>query len=431
MSLKLLGNRKQVLSAVCFAAAFFACGACKSSDDEAVAPASVASGNGVATLGSGSSAAPFSDLALLPPATGAVVAASGSLSLQAATGLPLATGETGEFGGSYDSFIDDDNLHDFIPEDIGSYGACELLNKTRGVYGQVGSADMMNCFLARTAQLDDDTFKFYSVSMGEGGTMKLRVRRINDDAGKVKALEVFTCSNGVQDSYFSADFSGGNVVMRFKGDTDPDNEEVDRVVYAATVTADGVSDEGLLEGEKTVEYRYRNLFTSGSNNHVLANIIQTASTFQYNGYSCERSTLTGDCDADRSESIFAYMEILNQNDEGEQDPNKFALGNGAAYLLSEGTDGIQQWTADDGLVANSTISDFGTYVEENRDDLLELSEEFSAVDFTAEETWDCADAAEEIPSDTLMEALSVCGLYSINQNVHLSCSQADLSKDTL
>jgi len=419
----------RVLLGACFLVSI-GCG-----DDEATEdPITAITGGGSTSLGTGNLSAPFASLLVVPPAVGPVIAAN-SLRLTniATTGLPFAPSAEGEFGGQYSSYVGSSNLSDFFPENTGSYAACETLNYARGAYGTVGNADMMNCFLGQIAdgELENEVFKFYSLDYDDE-SIQFKVRRINAADGNLAALEVFTCFEGQQEEYFSVDFSGGNVEMYFKGTAEPENPQVDRVTYEATVTADGVSAEGFFTGTKNLSYRYRNLFNDGRNNHVVADIVQKPETFEYNGFSCEREDLSGLCDS-HSQGFLSYSEILDRNDTGGKDPNKFALGDGAAHITSSSINGIQQWLGDSGVVDNSTLSDFGQYVQDNISDKITINSTFEDITFTEEQTWDCSDTAEPIAEADAEAALQICGIYSIDQNVHLECGgggNANLSTDS-
>ena len=113
------------------------------------------------------------------------------------------------FGNEYEKYIGDDNLADFIPASTGSYAACEALNYARGVIGMIGNVDMSSCLVGKTIGEDlvDDDFHIYEFTMDEM-VMKVKIRRVANDEGFLKGVEMMSCSEGKQTEYTKWDFSG-------------------------------------------------------------------------------------------------------------------------------------------------------------------------------------------------------------------------------
>nr|MBP9707401.1 hypothetical protein [Oligoflexales bacterium] len=272
-----------------------------------------------------------------------------------------------------------------------------------------------------------DEFHIYEYTMGEM-VMKVKVRKVTDEDGFLKGAEMMTCSAGKQSEYTKWDFSGEEVAILSKGVSEPDNEEVESVSYEYSISATGVDEDGVLSGEKEISLRYQNLFTDGGNNHVISTAKQTAEKIEIMRAACEKESLTAEC-ATHSESLYVSADLINNNPEGSQSPNFLALGDGAAFIKSEEIEGVQQWLADSGLVDNEAESTHGTYVLEKSGEIVEISSEHEAVEFAEEESWDCSgDATAAQFAEAL---LPICGAYSLDQNVHLECNQASLSKSVI
>ena len=432
---------------------------CGSSSEDTVTPATATNSStqtgGSSTLGTGSNTASFSTLSYLPRAVDGVQSTS-SLRLTASSGLPFATAADDGFGGTYDRFINNDNLANYFTggSSTGSYAACETLNFARGAYGQVGGGDLNACLISKAVgdEFSANEFIYRSFSIDfddEQFFAKIKLRKLTDDDGNLKAVEMFMCEGSSaqdlkQSEYYSQDFTGTDgVKIVIKGDATPDNSQVDRVIYHAVVTATAVGASGELQGTKSLLYRYRNEFSNNNGgNHVIANITQTEDTFTYNGMSCEFNSLSStSCDArSGSQQLFAQAEILDFNETGERYLNNFALGDGASYLAVASSDeqGYQIWNGDTGSVANTnTSSAFYTYLKENIADLQEVTTEFptSEVVFSEEESWDCEGEATDL-GDSMLQIMGSClSELEIDQDVHLECgngpSGASLSRSLI
>ena len=418
------------------------------------------SGTGDASLGLGGTASAITDISSLPLITDAVAAAgtSGTPLLMAAaatTGLPFATAASDDYGNTFTSYLGASDVGSSYfsgGSSTGSYAACEMLNYARGAYAQAASADQIMCLIKQgVGTLSSDDFQVRSMSFTEGSetmTYKMKFRQITDETtGGIKAFEMYGCSNDNaagemrQDLYFSQDYSGGNVVMVLKGDTEPGNPQVDEVSYQVDVTGDSVNSSGQITGSKSVLMRYQNLFADGTNNHAVTDMTLTDSYFRYNGFSCDKATLgSSSCDAHGGSSgyaIFASMDILNHNSPGENNLNRFALGNGAAYLYrpGESIEGIQIWNADTGNLDNAdTTQSHYIYIRDNQASAKAIDPDYTAVSFTEAQTWDCSDTAEALTVDDTV--LTGCfGEREINQDVHLECGGgpggANLSTSTV
>jgi hypothetical protein len=424
---------------VAFTVSLTSCNSSSSSDSSDTEEA------GNPDLGSGSGTSSITNAVNLPRANDKVIASGNSSSsvntLAAVSGLPFAPSASSEFGNiTYSDYLGTDNYASYLPPTTGSYAACEALNKVRGVYGQLSEFDSIACIIGKLVgtNISSSDFVIKEIIVDEGGEtekMKMKYRILSND-GSISAFEAYVCTadeNGsyYQDGYLAQDFSDGEVTMYSKGFTYPDNEQVESVKYVATATASGVNSAGQLLDEKTMTYKYQNIFTDGRNNHVQANIEVTPTLFKYNGYACEKNSLNeSTCDT-HSESFNLAAQILDLNPTGERNPNKFALGNGSTWMsLSEAT-GIQSWIGSTGKVDTSSTTDaYRELVDESS--TIEISTTISGLDFSDYEVWDCSGEPDEILSDstTINNLMTCMEETTIDQDVHLECTDYGLSKAT-
>ena len=435
---------KYRLICICLLVAFnFFLTSCNSSSSSKSSADTQEAGN--PDLGSGSGTSSITDAVNLPRANDKVIASGQSTStiktLAADSGLPFAPSASSEFGDiKYTDYLGIDNYAAYLPSTTGSYAACEALNTVRGVYGQIGEFDSTACIIGKLVGTDisSSDFVIKEIILDEGGeTQKVKMKyRILSNDDSISAFEAYVCmadDNGsyYQESYLAQDFSDDEVTMYSKGFAYPDNEQVKSVKYVATATASGVNSLGQLLDEKTMTYKYQNIFTDGRNNHVQANIEVTPSLFKYNGYACEKDSLSeSTCNA-HSESFNLVSQILDLNPAGERNPNKFALGDGSTWMsLSEAT-GIQSWLGSTGKVDTSSTTDaYRDLVDESS--AINVSATISGLDFSDYEVWDCSGTPDETLTDsTTINSLMTClEETSIDQDVHLECQNYNLSTAT-
>jgi len=399
-------------------------------------------GNSTGYTPSGSNSSGVTRVADLPRVTDAVSTGTSDRALKrssttpSTTGLPFATAHTDNFSNVYDPYLGEADISTFFPDSAtGSYAACDLLNFARGAYAQAAEGDMIMCIVTEAVgELTSDDYQYKSMEFTEGSdtiTYKMKFRQTTNDAGEITSFEMFGCSddneatNMVQDMYFLQDYSGDNVVMLVKGSTEPGNPDVDQVTYQVDVTADGINSSGEIVGTKVMAVRYQNLFSDNVLNHSVMDLTLTNTEFKYNGYFCDKnSSASTTCDAHGGgTAIFASMDILNNNETGENNLNKFALGDGAAYLhtTDNSINGIQIWDADSGTVNNSdTGLSHYAYVVNNISSAKAVSASYDAVTFNSDQTWDCSDTAQAL--QVSMSTMGACfAEREIDQDVHLEC----------
>lgn len=400
-------------------------------------------GLGDTTLGTGNGSSGLTQIKNLPLATDAVAAGINSNSRAAANNpagyLPFATAAADDFGNSFQYYVNEGNLSTYFPNDANtsSYAACDLLNYTRGAYASAAESDIMLCLVtAAEGGLQNDDFVVRTMSFNDGNSTenyKIKYRQITDTSGNIKAFELYGCSDNsgsmAQDLYFSQDYSNNNVVMLIKSKSEPDNSDVDSVSMQVDLTATGINNQGQITGTKTMAMRYRNVFSSGVTGHTLADLVLTDDTFLYNGFYCDRqSTSSTTCDANGGGTAFyAHMDILNNNGAGENNLNKFALGDGASYLYRVESDqtvslnGIQIWDGASGATDNTNLtSNHYNYVYEHQNNVKSISASYTDVTFTTAQTWDCSDSGTQLSvSNAIM--MQCVGEKEIDQDVHLEC----------
>lgn len=387
-----------------------------------------------ACSGSGSSSS-FQDTALsrIPKSTSPISTSSSSTSLVLAStansGLPLATAASDEFGNSYDSFIAASD----VGEKVKNFGACSSINFIRGALAQAAGADFLICLMGQlipeeeVADFADGTEHVISVTSNEDGetsTYKLKFSATLDSNDQVTDFEMFVCQNGQQEEYVSQTISeDGTLSMTSVGSAEPDNPQVDSVVYTTSVSGT-VNSANLFTDTKTITMRYQNDFASGQNsdnNHVEAIITQRANSITFNGYSCDKNTDDNSAPCDQESQLYSHAELLDQNTSAvDFNLNLYSLGHGA-YVQSTG-ETATGWDADNSGSDDSSdaSSEERGFVEDNKSDLLEVSNSFDSISFSGDQIWDCNGTSEA--SYDLEDGDACFGKLEINQDVHLECS---------
>ncbi len=408
-------------------------------------------GTGDPTLGTGDNTSGITDAENLPKATDAVIAAlnydavgdaprsrayraDGGMApgatvgtLAATVGLPFAPSD------DFATYLGEDNYADFLAPGTGSLTACEALNRIRGAYGQLGSADGMSCIIGKLIGSDiaDDAFRTTEfVIADDDGEFKVKMRyRILTKDDSISAFEAYYCmpntdGDYVQEGYTYHDYSGETPKIYAKGFAYPDNPDVESVKFIADIEADGVDEQGRLLDSKSLSYQYENQFTDGRSNHVEADIEVTPDLFTYNGYSCERDIDAEEGECSRVERINLAAQVLDGNEDGERNPNLFALGDGSAWSNMTSTSGIQSWFGDTGEADTGDDPSLDTY----RDLVSEAgakatSAVLTGLDFEDEEVWDCSDEAttQQTGAEALATVMACLDATELDQNIHLDC----------